>query len=236
MSIAKSERMPFLNLLQSTAQLKLGAAVTLTMQALRDRDLLAWPKNQVLIAVLRDCVAARLDGSMTADIEAVLRNRMDLAKDAETARAQAVVKATIAATEAGVPFGSVVQAMNQRAIALAHQVWDDQQLRMTPQRLRLLRKLAQKPLEPKTETPSDTVDIDPVKTWSVSRLLHWIEGPISDASPAPLNRKKIVVRENADRQAARARRKAPLKESLDDESLTEADVDLAVQNALSATA
>lgn len=235
-SVPNAEQMPFLKLLQSTAQLKLGAAVTLTMQALRGSDLLGWPKSQVLIAVLRDCVAAGLNGSMSAEIKAVVRNRMDLENEAETARVQAVVKATIAATEAGVPFGSVVQEMNRTAIALAHQVWDDQQLRMTPQRLRLLRKLAQKPLEPKTETLSDTVDIDPVKTWSVSRLLHWIEGPISAASPAPLNRKQIVVRENADRQAARARRKAPPKDSRDDENLTEADVDLAVQNALSATA
>ena len=175
-------------------------------------------------------------GFSAGEIDAVIRNRMELENEADTARAQAVVKATISATEAGVPLGSVVQEMNQKAIALAHQVWDDQQLRMTPQRLRLLRKLAQKPLEPKTETSSDTVDIDPVKTWSVSRLLHWIEGPISDASPAPLNRKQIVVRENAERQAARARRKAPPKDSRDDENLTEADVDLAVQNALSATA
>lgn len=235
-SVPPAQQSSFLSLLQSTVQQKLGAAVTRTAQALNGCGLLAWSKSEILTSVLRDCVAARLDGSMTADIEAVLRNRMDLEKDAETARVQAVVKATIAATEAGVPLGFVVQEMNQKAIALAHQVWDDQQLRMTPQRLRLLRKLAQKPLEPKTETPSDTVDIDPVKTWSVSRLLHWIEGPISAASPAPLNRKQIVVRENADRQAARARRKAPPKDSRDDENLTESDVDLAVQNALSATA
>lgn len=236
MSLPSAKRLPFLSLMQSIAQQKLGAAVTRTMQALSDSGLLAWSKSQILIAVLRDCLAIKLNGSMQAEIDAVVRTQVGLENDAETARVQAVVKATIAATEAGVPFGPVVQEMNQKAIALAHQVWDDQQLRMTPQRLRLLRKLAQKPLEPKTETSSDTVDIDPVKTWSVSRLLHWIEGPISDASPAPLNRKQIVVRENADRQAARARRKAPPKDSRDDENLTEADVDLAVQNALSATA
>lgn len=236
MSVPRAERKPYLDLLQSTAQQNLGAAITLTTQALRGSGLLAWSKSEILIAVLRDCMAAKLNGSMLAEIEAVVRNQMDLENDAETARVQAVVKATIAATEAGVPFGSVVQEMNQKAIALAHQVWDDRLLRMTPQRLRLLKKLAQKPLERKIETPSNAVDLDPVKTWSVSRLLHWIEGPISDPSPAPLNRKQIMGRENADRQAARAKRTVPQKVSRDDENLTEADVDLAVQNALSATA
>lgn len=235
-SIPKAERMPFVNLLQSTAQLKLGAAVTLTTRALSGIDLLAWSKSQILITVLRDCVAAGLNGSMSGEIDAVIRNRMELENEADTARAQAVVKATISATEAGVPLGSVVQEMNQKAIALAHQVWDDRLLRMTPQRLRLLKKLAQKPPEPKTDIPGNAVDIDPVKTCSVSRLLHWIEGPISDASPAPLDRKRIMARENADRQAARAKRHAPQKVSHDDDDLTEADVDLAVQNALSATA
>ena len=75
-SVPNAEQMPFLKLLQSTAPLKLGAAVTLTMQALRGSDLLGWPKSQVLIAVLRDCVAAGLNGSMSAEIKAVVRNRM----------------------------------------------------------------------------------------------------------------------------------------------------------------
>ena len=200
-------------------------------------DTLLKPENKdMLVKVLQDCQAAGLNGSMEADIDTVVANQMALFRAAELARHHAVLETTIEATRAGAPLGSRVTAQNLGAITAANQTLWQQILRMTPERLRLQRKLDTASSSRPSAAAAEPVDLDPVHAWSVSRLLRWIEGPIMDAAPAPLERAKFVVREKTARQEARAKTKMPEKAVRADQDLTDLDIDFAVQNALSTTA
>lgn len=233
---AWSDRQGFLELLAQAAQHRLAVAVQCTQQALLSAGLLVASDGDILVNVLQDCVAAGLDGSMKTAIEDVVTNQLAMGRAADLARAQAVIEATVDATRAGVPLGTKVQQQNQAAITAASQVWLQQLLRMTPLRLRVYNKLARTPAPARSEDPSSPPDLDPVNTWSVNRLLRWIEGPISEGTPKQLDRKAIVAKEKVARQEARVKTKMPDKLARADLDLTEADVDLAVQNALSTTA
>ncbi|WP_300651630.1 hypothetical protein [Hydrogenophaga sp.] len=70
----------------------------------------------------------------------------------------------------------------------------------------------------------------------MSRLLRWIEGPILEKAPAPLERARFVLKEKAARQEARVKTKMPRDAVMVDKDLSAPDIDLAVQNALSTTA
>ncbi len=233
---AWADRQGFLELLAQAAQHDLAVAVQRTRQALLNAGLLLASEGDILVSVLQDCVAAGLDGSMKTTIEDIVTNQLAMGRAADLARAQAVIEATVDATRAGVPLGVKVQQQNLAAITAANQVWLQQFLRMTPQRLRLYNKLARAPAPARSEDPSGPPDLDPVNTWSVNRLLRWIEGPISEGIPKQLDRKAIVAKEKAARQEARVKTKMPDKLARADLDLTEADVDLAVQSALSTTA
>ncbi len=233
---AWADRRGFLELLAQAAQHHLAVAVQCTRQALLNAGLLVASEGDILVSVLQDCVAAGLDGSMKTAIEDVVTNQLAMGRAADLARAQAVIEATVDATRAGVPLGTKVQQQNQAAITAASQVWLQQLLRMTPLRLRVYNKLARAPAPARSEDPSGPPDLDPVNTWSVNRLLRWIEGPISEGIPKQLDRKAIVAKEKAARLEARVKTKMPDKLAHADLDLTEADVDLAVQNALSTTA
>lgn len=233
---AWADRQGFLELLAQAAQHHLAGAVQCTQQALLGAGLLVASEGDILVSVLQDCMAAGLDGSMKTAIEDIVTNQVAMGRAADLARAQAVIEATVDATRAGVPLGTKVQQQNLAAITAATQVWLQQLLRMTPQRLRLYNKLARTPAPARSDDPSGPPNLDPVNTWSVNRLLRWIEGPISEGTPKRLDRKAIVASEKAVRQEARVKTKMPDKLARADLDLTEADVDLAVQNALSTTA
>lgn len=239
-----AERTGFVQLLGLSAQYKLGAAVHKTQVALSGSKLLPPFEGDVLVSVLQDCTAAKLDGSSLSDIDQIVANQVALGRAADEARAQAVAEATIEATNSGVRFGATVQKQNVEAIAAACEAQLRQFLLMTPQRLRLRQKLAQPPAPGKgqamasTSSPSGPSgpDLDPVDTWSVKSLLRWNGGSINDEAPQPLDRQKVVAKEKTTRQEARVKTKMPANAVHADQDLTEADVDLAVQNALSATA
>lgn len=231
-----AQRSDFLALMENAVQFKLLDAVRKTEVALRDAGLLVVFEGDMLVKVLQDCQAAGLNGSMEADIDTVVANQMALFRAAELARHHAVLETTIEATRAGAPLGSRVTAQNLAAITAANQTLWQQILRMTPERLRLQRKLDTASSSRPSAAAAEPVDLDPVHAWSVSRLLRWIEGPIMDAAPAPLERAKFVVREKTARQEARAKTKMPETAVRADQDLTDLDIDFAVQNALSTTA
>ncbi|MBT9464675.1 hypothetical protein [Hydrogenophaga sp.] len=227
----QTERPRFLELLALAAQHHLGGAVRSTQAALLGAGLLSASEGDILVSVLQDCAVANLDGSMQADIDQIVANQVALGHATDSARGQMVIEATIDAVRAGVPLGAKVQQQNQAAIAAANQVWSEQLLRMTPQRLRNPRTPASDP--PKGGAPSNPPDLDPVNTWSVSKLVQWIGGPISEKEPQPLERKAIVVKEKAVRQEARVKTRMPEKDARTDLDMTESDVGCTVQNALS---
>lgn len=230
----------YLELLAQAAKHRLGDAVIKTQAALTSADLLIACEGDLLVSVLQECLKAGLDGSTPAAIDEVVDNQAALARTADSARVQAIIEATITATCSGVPLGTQVQQQNLAAISAAHQVWWQQMLRMTPQRLRTHMQGPKLPApSPGSHSENDVAspaDLDPVSAWSVSRLLRWIEGPISDGAPQRLDRKAIVAREKVARQEARAKTKMPDKVARVDLDLTETDVELAVQNALNTTA
>ncbi len=227
------ERPGFLQLLAMAAQHHLGAAVRSTQAALHNIGLLLASEGDILVSVLQECTAANLDGSMQADIDQIVANQVALGRATDSARAQMVIEATIEAVRAGVPLGAKVQEHNQAAISAANQVWAQQLLRMTPQRLRLRNKLAQAQDQRKSDDASSPPDLDPVNTWSVNKLVQWIGGPISDKEPQPLDRKAIVAKEKTARQDARVKTRMPEKIARSDADLTEADIGFTVQNGLS---
>lgn len=231
-----ADRQGFLELLTLTARSQLAGAVRGTRVALLKAGLLVASEGDVLVSVLQDCQAAGLNGSMQAAVDQVVANQVALGSAADHARAQAVIEATVDATCAGVNLGTEAQQKNMAAIAAAGQVWLQQVLRMTPQRLRLHDKLTRAPSAAKGDDRSSPPDLDPVSAWSVNRLLRWIEGPIGEAAPQRLDRKTIVAAEKATRQDARVKTQMADGVARTDQDLTEADVDLAVQNALSTTA
>ena len=231
-----ADRQGFLDLLALAAQKHLVGALSSTRVALVNSGHLVASEGDILVSVLQDCLAAELDGSMQAAIDQVVANQVALGRVADETRTAAVIDATIDAMDAGVNLGTQVQQKNISAIAAANQVRFLKILRMTPQRLRLYKKLMQAPTPAKGGAPSNPPDLDPINAWSVNRLLRWIEGPISEGAPQRLDRKAIVAAEKATRQDARVKTKMTDKLARNDLDLTEADVGLAVQNALCTTA
>ncbi|KRC09961.1 hypothetical protein ASE11_21615 [Hydrogenophaga sp. Root209] len=228
----QAERPMFLELLALAARHRLAGAVRSTGAALLNAGLLVASEGDILVSVLQDCTAANLDGSMQTDIDQIVANQVALGRATDSARAQMVIEATIDAVRAGVPLGAKVQECNQAAIAAANQVWSQQLLRMTPQRLRLRNTLPQAPDQRKNDDTSSPPDLDPVNTWSVNKLVQWIGGPISDKEPQPLDRKAIVAKEKTARQEARVKTRMPEKIARTDLDLTEADIGFTVQNGL----
>jgi hypothetical protein len=229
-----AERDEFLGLLKQAIAHKLGASVQSSARALRDGGLLLAFEGDTFVDVLRECVAMS-DARVTVDIQQVAANQVTLGRAADDRRTQAVFSATVEALDAGVPFGDKVKKQNEAALDAARQVWAAQQLRMTPERLRLRRKLAQSATTGKSMAPPNNAsppDLDPVSAWSVKRLLRWIRGPISDAAPQRLDRQAILAEEKAARQQARISARAPEKSAKVDAELTEEDVGAAMHDAL----
>ena len=230
------ERDAFLELMENAVKFKLLPAVRKTEAALRVAGMLVVSEGDILFKVLQDCKAAGVNGSMEADIDTAVNNQVALGRATELARNRAVLASCIDATQAGVTLGHRVDTQNRAAIIAANQSLWQQLLRMTPERMQLQKKQDSAPAPRQGPAPTDPEDLDPVHAWSVSRLLRWIEGPIMEAAPAPLERAKFILKEKAARQEARVNTKMPDKAVRADKDLTAVDIDLAVQNALSTTA
>ena len=231
-----AERDAFLGLLENAVKFKLFGAVRKTEAALRVAGMLVVSEGDILVKVLQDCQAAGVNGSMEGDIETAVANQVALGRAAELARNRTALASCIDATRAGVTLGRRVDAQNLAAIIAAGQAFWQQVLRMTPERLQLQKKRDSAPAPDQGAAQTDPDDLDPVHAWSVSRLLRWIEGPIMEQAPAPLERAKFVLKEKAARQEARVNTRMPEQDARADKDLSALDIDLAVQNALSTTA
>lgn len=233
-----AERAAFIDLMTQAGRRRLIGAVCLALDSSAHPALLVEAESDMLVGAFQDCLAAGLDGSMQAEVKAVVANQVELAIATDLARARAAIEATIDAVHAGVPMGERVKQQNELAINTANRVGYAQLLLMTPQRLRLRSKLFQ-PQAPQPHPGDDAPappDLDPVSAWSVSRLLQWIGGPIADKAPQRLDRRAMVAQENKARQEARARTQVPETGPRSELDLDEAEVEWAVQDALVTTA
>lgn len=225
----------FLAVLEQATRNKLGGALRSAANMPRDGNdsILMVDECDALVGVLEDCTAASITGSMQAQIDKIVANQFRLARATAEAGSEQLLRSTLAALQAGVDFGPEVQRDNLAALAAASVVQSQRELRMTPRRLR---DAQARPPSAKGDDAASPADVDPVHAWSVDRLLLWIEGPIADAAPRPLDRHKIVAQEKQRRQDARTNTKMAPQAVKADEDLTEADVELVVRNALCATA
>ncbi len=212
------------NQIRQLASRGLGEVVTETMDRLTAR-----PGLPTILAM--DALGCIMEDTLTQGQPArwgdLIDPQLDLACALSDAQHNLVLRASMAAVRAGVPMGSECARQSQAALqALEDSVRTVDQA-MTPERVRTARQQRAKP----TPGPSaSTVDsVDAVQSWSVDRLVRWIEGPVTDAAVRqPIDRRKIVTLERD------ARRKTPPASPA--ATLTEADVGGMIEDALSATA
>ena len=169
-------------------------------------------------------------GAPTVD-EIVGDNIASLQRHQDRAYDQVRVE-TVAALDAGVPMGQ--KGLLMRQVLLKERLAVRQlNVRLAPQRA------ARTPVKATTTTPpGGTTDMEPVHAWSVARLVRWIEGPLAERpTQGRLNRQAVVAQEtSAQEQDARDRQQIGLAADASTPTLTEGDVDLAMNDGLAATA
>ena len=189
-----------------------------------------------LPAVLRlDALGRIIDDALAngrpAQWSEIIDPHLALAKALNDCQHNLVLRATVAAVTAGVPMGSEYTRQSQAALQTMLDMLQEVNQRMTPARMQTARQRRTKATTPPS-AQSDN-EVDALQSWSVERLVRWINGPVTDAAVKnPIDRQKIVAR---DREARR--KTAPAQgHALQPAALTEADVGGMIEDALSATA
>ena len=161
----------------------------------------------------------------------IIDPQLELAWALHDAQHNRVLLASVAAVRAGVPMGNERTRQSLAALQTLQDSLHAFDQTMTPERVRTARQQRAKP-RPEPSAPSGD-SVDAVQSWSIDRLVRWIEGPVTNATiRQPIDRRKIVAREqDARRQGGVARGATPPTETL-----TEADVGGMIDDAISATA
>lgn len=228
------ERQDFVNLLGLLPPDELAA-----LQAAVDQDILA-PGQEPLAADRCEALlgAMRAWGALPAPSRTPQALAAEVAIEHEhlamrqSARCAQVVAATLKAHAAGVAFGPNVTQDNLTAIALSQR---------SPSQVRASRALAPSrrhpPPTPQPAEPANpgltTPDLDPVHTWSIDRLVHWIDGPIAQPTH-PLNLDRILATEQREWQAEQPQ--AGQGDVTDEGPLQTEEVQLTVRQGLQSTA
>lgn len=202
----------------------LGEVVTETMDRLTARSGLPTILAMDALARIMEDTLAQGRPARWGDI---IDPQLELAWALNDAQHNLVLRASMAAVRAGVPMGSERARQSQAALQALEDSLQAVDEAMTPERVRTARQQRTKP----TPGPlAPTVDsVDAVQSWSVDRLVRWIEGPVTDAAVhQPIDRRKIVTLEREAR-----RKNSPASPAA---ALTEADVGGMIEDALSATA
>ncbi|PZO16777.1 MAG: hypothetical protein DCF26_10960 [Burkholderiales bacterium] len=206
----------------------LGEVVTQTMDRLS--ALGGLPIVTGLDALLR-IIEDTLTHGRPAQWSDLIDPHLAVAKALNDCEHNLVLRASVAAVRAGVPMGSERTRQSQAALQTMQDMLRAVDQKMTPARATTARQLRAK-AAPLTSAQA-AEDLDAVQSWSVERLVRWIEGPVTSAAvKQPIDRQKIVAREReARRQAPPPRGNSPQAGAL-----TEADVGGMIEDALSATA
>ncbi len=189
-------------------------------------------QTDTLVTILMDvAMGMRMAAGAPAVDEIVGDHIASLQRDQDRAYDQVRVE-TVAALDAGVPMGQ--KGLLMRQVLLKERLAVRQlDVHLAPQRA------AQTPAKPTPSTPpGGSTDMAPVHAWSVAKLVRWIEGPLAERpTQGRLNRGTVVAREKeASAQDARDRQQAGMAADIPTPTLTEGDVDLAMNDGLAATA
>lgn len=181
--------------------------------------------------LLCDALAWTIDsvasGPGTRTVDELVDEALAPARARNAANQDRVLRSSIAAVRAGVAMGARTQE-SLAALERVQQCAAEVRLRMTPQRLNEARQ-ARAVAGPVAAPDQEKQDLDPVYSWSIDRLVQWIEGPLfSKTPPQPIDRQRIVSREQPARDPARVAPPPP--------SITVKDVGNMLDDALSATA
>ncbi|MES2841493.1 MAG: hypothetical protein V4794_14535 [Pseudomonadota bacterium] len=185
--------------------------------------------HDVSVRVMRDKLAdpASVDEEIIDTHLAWARGLVDLQN-------RRMLYATVAAVDSNVPMGDKT-ASNKAALASARQAASKTSQVMTPRFMDMARKMRPSPTA--SQPGKEKADLDQPYTWSVTKLLRWIEGPVTRPAQQPMDRKKILAVEKA--AASKALPSVPKgkpEPAPPATLLQETDIDGTIQDALSATA
>ncbi|PZO16778.1 MAG: hypothetical protein DCF26_10965 [Burkholderiales bacterium] len=210
-----------LPILLPTSRIMIGAAYSFT----------PWQIFSGLFSVLSK---ATLEGVASTDpMAATLIDERVLFLNMQSDRMLALARSeTIGALQAGVPMG--VRGTSTRAALLSQR----QALRRLDVRLAPKRPVDTQAPTPMVNPTTAPTDVEPAHAWSVARLVRWIEGPLTERSTTGrLNRQGVVAREKkAIEQDTQDQQGAGLPPEPVSPAITEDDVGLVINEALSATA
>ncbi len=228
--VAEGDR--FIDLIAAVVKAGKGAALE-TARGLCEKRFgnMSPTASDLLVEVMQDLLARP-----TTDPTDIVTEHLERLGRQDAVLRDQVVRDSTAAVRQGVPMGAPCTADAQAALARVAALQDEADQRMTQARLRACPALSS--AEPNPAANQDRPDLDPAYTWSIDRLLLWIEGSLTrQSAPRRVDRKRIVAQETeAVKQRAKVLppkgRPAPPKQA----PLTEEDVNAIILHGLAATA
>lgn len=215
------ERQEFLDLLvlmPPAEWAKVQGAVDQGLQTL-GREVLLADCCEAHLGAMRAWQALPAEGRNADALTTVVALEHERLAMRESARCTHIVAATLEALAKETAFGSDAGQKNREAIALCRRS------QVRPSR-------TPRPEDP--TTPGQALpDLDPVHTWSIDRLVHWIDGPVAQPKRS-LELERICAAEQKDWETEQAQRKPT--DQRDDGPLKKQEVQMAVAQGLRASA
>lgn len=215
------ERQAFVDLLSPMAPAELAKLLAAVDQDLQTsgRELLIADRCEAHLGAIRAWRALPAESRNADALTTVVALEHERLAMRESARCTHIVAATLEALAKETAFGSDAGQKNREAIALCRRS------QVRPSR-------TPRPEDP--TTPGQALpDLDPVHTWSIDRLVHWIDGPVAQPKRS-LELERICAAEQKDWETEQAQRKPT--DQRDDGPLKKQEVQMAVAQGLRSSA
>lgn len=215
------ERQAFVDLLSPMAPAELAKLLAAVDQDLQTsgRECLIADRCEAHLGAIRAWQALPAESRNADALTTVVALERERLAMRESARCTHIVAATLEALAKETAFGADANQKNQEAIALCRRS------QVRPSR-------TPRPEDP--TTPGQALpDLDPVHTWSIDRLVHWIDGPVAQPKRS-LGLERICAAEEQDWKAEQAQRTPSAR--LDGGPLKRHEVQLAVAQGLRSSA
>lgn len=215
------ERQAFVDLLSPMAPAELAKLLAAVDQDLQTsgRECLIADRCEAHLGAIRAWQALPAESRNADALTTVVALERERLAMRESARCTHIVAATLEALAKETAFGADANQKNQEAIALCRRS------QVRPSR-------TPRPEDP--TTPGQALpDLDPVHTWSIDRLVHWIDGPVAQPKLS-LELERICAAEEQDWKAEQAQRTPSAR--LDGGPLKRHEVQLAVAQGLRSSA
>lgn len=215
------ERQAFVDLLSPMAPAELAKLLAAVDQDLQTsgRELLIADRCEAHLGAIRAWRALPAESRNADALTTVVALEHERLAMRESARCTHIVAATLEALAKETAFGSDAGQKNREAIALCRRS------QVRPSR-------TPRPEDP--TTPGQALpDLDPVHTWSIDRLVHWIDGPVAQPKRS-LELERICAAEQKDWETEQAQRTPT--DQRDDGPLKKQEVQMAVAQGLRASA